>query len=41
MGIAGVVGYGQSVLIEAVSGLLKSDSGKITLNGYQIQILSA
>ncbi|MBV2241007.1 ATP-binding cassette domain-containing protein [Bacillus inaquosorum] len=39
VGIAGVDGNGQSELIEAITGLRKTDSGTITLNGKQIQNL--
>ncbi|MGK9266630.1 ABC transporter ATP-binding protein [Bacillus inaquosorum] len=39
VGIAGVDGNGQSELIEALTGLRKTDSGTITLNGKQIQNL--
>lgn len=40
VGIAGVSGNGQSELIEVVTGLRKVDSGKIILNGKEIQNLS-
>lgn len=36
LGIAGVDGNGQSQLISAMTGLMKSSSGKITLNGKDI-----
>lgn len=36
VGIAGIDGNGQSELIEAITGLRKTKSGKITLNGKQI-----
>lgn len=36
VGIAGVDGNGQSELIEAIAGLLKSESGSIKLNGKEI-----
>jgi ABC-type uncharacterized transport system ATPase subunit len=39
VGIAGVDGNGQSELIEAITGLRKSESGKILLNGKEIQNL--
>lgn len=37
VGLAGVDGNGQSELIEAITGLRKSDSGTISLNGKEIQ----
>lgn len=37
VGIAGVDGNGQTELIEAITGLRKSESGKIKLNGKEIQ----
>uniref|UniRef100_UPI00404409C4 ABC transporter ATP-binding protein n=1 Tax=Niallia sp. 03133 TaxID=3458060 RepID=UPI00404409C4 len=40
VGIAGVDGNGQSELIEAITGLMKKDSGSITLNGKEISVLS-
>lgn len=40
MGIAGVDGNGQSELIEAITGLMKKNSGSITLNGKEISVLS-
>ncbi|WP_409294322.1 ABC transporter ATP-binding protein [Peribacillus sp. SCS-26] len=39
VGIAGVDGNGQTELIEAITGLRKSDSGKVKLNGREIQNL--
>lgn len=39
IGIAGVDGNGQSELIEAITGLRKTSSGTITLNGQAIQNL--
>lgn len=39
VGIAGVDGNGQSELIEAITGLRKSESGKILLNAKEIQNL--
>ncbi|KLV28363.1 ABC transporter ATP-binding protein [Niallia circulans] len=40
VGIAGVDGNGQSELIEAITGLMKKNSGSITLNGKEISVLS-
>ena len=40
LGIAGVEGNGQQPLVEAITGLLKPDSGEITLHGRPIQGLS-
>jgi general nucleoside transport system ATP-binding protein len=40
LGIAGVDGNGQSELIEAITGLRKSESGSIQLNGKEIRNLS-
>jgi simple sugar transport system ATP-binding protein len=40
LGIAGVDGNGQTELIEAISGLRKSESGSIQLNGKEIRNLS-
>ncbi|PKG23090.1 ABC transporter ATP-binding protein [Niallia nealsonii] len=40
VGIAGVDGNGQSELIEAITGLIKKDSGSITLNGKEISVLT-
>ncbi|MBM7694768.1 simple sugar transport system ATP-binding protein [Peribacillus deserti] len=40
VGIAGVDGNGQSELIEAITGLKKSESGKVSLNGKEIQNMS-
>lgn len=40
VGIAGVDGNGQSELIEAITGLMKKNSGNITLNGKEISVLS-
>lgn len=40
VGIAGVDGNGQSELIEAITGLMKKNSGSITLNGNEISVLS-
>uniref|UniRef100_UPI00404421A5 ABC transporter ATP-binding protein n=1 Tax=Niallia sp. 03133 TaxID=3458060 RepID=UPI00404421A5 len=40
VGIAGVDGNGQSELIEAITGLMKKDSGSISLNGKEISVLS-
>ncbi|MDF2039778.1 ABC transporter ATP-binding protein [Cytobacillus oceanisediminis] len=40
VGIAGVDGNGQSELIEAITGLRKSESGSIKLNGKEIMNLS-
>ncbi|ANF37871.1 heme ABC transporter ATP-binding protein [Bacillus sp. CN2] len=37
VGIAGVDGNGQSELIEAITGLRKTNAGTITLNGKQLQ----
>ena len=37
VGIAGIDGNGQSELIHAITGLAKTESGKITLNGQEIQ----
>ncbi len=37
VGIAGVDGNGQTELIEAITGLMKSDSGQIMINGKEIQ----
>ena len=37
VGIAGIDGNGQSELIHAITGLTKTESGKITLNGEEIQ----
>lgn len=39
VGIAGVDGNGQSELIETITGLMKKDSGSITLNGKEISVL--
>ncbi|MBJ7894401.1 ABC transporter ATP-binding protein [Bacillus atrophaeus] len=39
VGIAGVDGNGQTELIEAITGLRKTESGTISLNGKQIQNL--
>ncbi|WP_010282299.1 ABC transporter ATP-binding protein [Bacillus timonensis] len=39
VGIAGVEGNGQSELVEAITGLRKAESGKITLNGEDITTL--
>ena len=39
VGIAGVDGNGQTELIEAIAGLKKVESGKISLNGEQIENL--
>jgi general nucleoside transport system ATP-binding protein len=39
-GIAGVDGNGQSELSEAVMGLIKADSGSISLEGYELSRLS-
>ncbi|MBA2876554.1 ABC transporter ATP-binding protein [Thermaerobacillus caldiproteolyticus] len=36
VGIAGVDGNGQTELIEAITGLVKAESGSITLNGQEI-----
>lgn len=36
LGVAGIEGNGQTELIEAITGLKKSDSGKITINGVDI-----
>jgi general nucleoside transport system ATP-binding protein len=40
LGIAGVDGNGQTELIEAITGLRKSESGSIQLNGKEIRNLS-
>jgi general nucleoside transport system ATP-binding protein len=40
VGIAGVDGNGQSELIEAITGLIKAESGSIKLNGKEILNLS-
>ena len=40
VGIAGVDGNGQSELIEAITGLMKKNSGSITLNGKEISVLT-
>jgi general nucleoside transport system ATP-binding protein len=40
VGIAGVDGNGQSELIEAITGLIKAESGSIKLNGKEIMNLS-
>ncbi|MDU7502029.1 MAG: ABC transporter ATP-binding protein [Finegoldia magna] len=40
VGVAGVDGNGQSELIEAITGLRKIESGKVTLKGKDITILS-
>jgi simple sugar transport system ATP-binding protein len=40
VGIAGIDGNGQTELIEAITGLTKSESGKIKLNGKDITNLS-
>jgi general nucleoside transport system ATP-binding protein len=40
VGIAGVDGNGQSELIEAITGLMKKNSGSITLNSKEISFLS-
>ncbi|HEO8418950.1 TPA: ABC transporter ATP-binding protein [Yersinia enterocolitica] len=40
VGIAGVDGNGQSELIEAITGLMKKNSGSITLNGKDISVLT-
>ncbi len=40
VGIAGVDGNGQSELIEAITGLIKTDSGSILLNGNELRNLS-
>ncbi len=40
VGIAGVDGNGQTELIEAITGMLKSESGEIELNGINIVDLS-
>ncbi|MGX1901715.1 nucleoside ABC transporter ATP-binding protein [Thermolongibacillus altinsuensis] len=40
VGIAGVDGNGQSELIEAITGLIKSESGSIKLNGKEIRNLT-
>ncbi|MEK5380353.1 ABC transporter ATP-binding protein [Niallia sp. FSL W8-0635] len=40
VGIAGVDGNGQSELIEAITGLMKKNSGIITLNGKDISVLT-
>ncbi|WP_400247312.1 ABC transporter ATP-binding protein [Niallia sp. JL1B1071] len=40
VGIAGVDGNGQSELIEAITGLMKKNSGSITLNGKEISVLA-
>ncbi|EIJ81438.1 ABC transporter ATPase [Bacillus methanolicus PB1] len=40
VGIAGVDGNGQTELIEAITGLRKSESGTIKLNGKEIQNMS-
>lgn len=40
LGIAGVDGNGQTELIEAITGLRKSESGSIKLNGKEIRNLS-
>ncbi|WP_424253423.1 ABC transporter ATP-binding protein [Carnobacterium sp.] len=37
LGIAGIDGNGQSELIQAITGLTKTESGKIKLNGKEIQ----
>ncbi len=37
LGIAGIDGNGQSELIQAITGLAKVESGKISLNGKEIQ----
>lgn len=37
LGLAGVDGNGQTELVEAITGLRKIDSGKIILNGQEIQ----
>lgn len=37
LGIAGIDGNGQSELIQAITGLAKTESGKILLNGEEIQ----
>lgn len=39
VGIAGIDGNGQSELIQAIAGLAKTESGKILLNGKEIQNL--
>ena len=36
LGIAGIDGNGQSELIEAITGLRKSKSGKVTINGKDV-----
>lgn len=40
VGIAGVDGNGQTELIEAITGLIKSESGSIRLNGKEIRNLT-
>ncbi|AKS38110.1 heme ABC transporter ATP-binding protein [Anoxybacillus gonensis] len=40
VGIAGVDGNGQTELIEAITGLMKSESGSIRLNGKEIRNLT-
>ncbi|MFE8695120.1 ABC transporter ATP-binding protein [Cytobacillus sp. FJAT-53684] len=40
LGIAGVDGNGQTELLEAITGLRKSESGSITLNGKEIRNLA-
>lgn len=40
VGIAGVDGNGQSELIEAITGLMKKNSGSITLNGKELSVLT-
>ncbi|MBZ4667644.1 MAG: transporter family protein [Defluviitaleaceae bacterium] len=39
LGLAGVDGNGQTELVEAITGLRKIDSGKVILNGQEIQNL--
>ncbi len=36
LGIAGIDGNGQSELLEAITGLRKSKSGKVTINGKDV-----
>ncbi|HWJ78118.1 MAG TPA: ABC transporter ATP-binding protein [Niallia sp.] len=40
VGIAGVDGNGQSELIEAITGLIKTNNGSITLNGKELSVLT-